>query len=84
MHSAEQWSTVNEDRRLALIGHGRRQIATPHQVSPLGADRAVVRLRAARPSDPTWRLQTMLAGQAQDATLGGTDPGEAQRGQIFR
>jgi hypothetical protein len=31
-----------------------------------------------RPADPAWRLETLLAGQAQDARLGGADAGEAQ------
>ena len=68
----------DEDRGLALAGQGRGQIGGPHLVDPLGADGAVVGLRAMRPPDPAWRLETMLAGQAQDAPLGGADAGEAQ------
>jgi hypothetical protein len=31
-----------------------------------------------RPADPAWRLETLLAGQAQAARLGGADASEAQ------
>ena len=37
-------------------------------------------LRAMRPAGPLGRLETMLAGQAQDAALGGANAGEAQPG----
>ena len=77
-HSVEAVVDRDEDRGLALAGQGRGQIGAPHRVDPLGADRAVVGLRAVRPADPAWRLQAMLAHQAQDAALGGADAGEAQ------
>ena len=77
-HSVEAVIDRDEDRGLALAGQGRGQIGAPHLVDPLGSDRAVVGLRAMRPADPAWRLQTMLARQAQDAALGGADAGEAQ------
>jgi hypothetical protein len=33
-----------------------------------------------RAADPSWRLQRVRAGQAQDPSLGGADAGEAQPG----
>ena len=68
----------DEDRGLALAGQGRGQVGAPHRVDPLGADRAVVGLRAVRPADPARRQQAVLPHQPQDAALGGADAGEAQ------
>jgi hypothetical protein len=43
----------NEHRRLALAGHDRGQVRTPHHVDPLGDDRAVV---APGPAGRAWPL----------------------------
>jgi hypothetical protein len=69
---------ADENQGLPLSGHGGGQVAAPRQVDPLGADRAVVRLRAVRAADPARRLQAVLPGQAHDATLRGPDAGKAQ------
>ena len=68
----------DEDRRLAFAGQGRSQVRGPHLVDPLGADRAVVGLRAMRSPDPAWRQQVVRPHQPQDAALGRPDAGEAQ------
>jgi hypothetical protein len=60
---------ADENQGLPIRGHGG---------GPLGADRAVVRLRAVRAADPARRLQAVLPGQAHDATLRGPDAGKAQ------
>jgi hypothetical protein len=78
MHALEQGFRGDEDCGPALAGQGRGQVGAPHLVDPLGSDGAVVRLRTMRPPYPAWRLEPMLPGQAQDAALGGADPGEAQ------
>src|SRR4051812_38128518 len=68
----------NEHRRLALAGHDRGQIAAPHDVDPLGGDRAVVGSRAMRAAGTLMRQQAMLAHEPQDAAPTGADAGEAQ------
>ena len=68
----------DEDRGLALAGQGRGRIGAPHLVDPLGADGAVVGLRAVPSPDPAGCEQVMVAHQPQDAALGGADTGEAQ------
>jgi hypothetical protein len=68
----------DEDGGLALAGERRSEIGAPHLVDALGADGAVVRARPARPAHAMRRLQAVLAGQPQDAALGGADAGEAQ------
>src|SRR4051794_23931948 len=57
----------NEHRRLTLAGHDRGQIAAPHDVDPLGGDRAVVGSRAMRAAGTLMRQQAMLAHEPQDA-----------------
>ena len=81
----------DEHSGLALAGERGGEVRAPspgsprdpdrvgwHLVDALGADAAVVRSRSARPAEAMRRLQPMLAGQAQDPALGGTNALEAQ------
>ena len=68
----------NEHRGLALAGHHRGQVATPHLIDPLGGDRAVMGSRATRPAGTLMRQQAVLAHQPQDAAAAGAEAGKAQ------
>src|SRR3954453_21613106 len=68
----------DEHPGLAFPGHHRGQIAAPHDIHPLGGDRAVVGPRAARPAGRLVRQQAVLAHEPQDAAPAGADAGEAQ------
>src|SRR3954467_6149113 len=68
----------DEHRGLTLAGHHRGQVGPPHQVDPLGRDRAVVGLRAARMTGTLVGEQAVLAREPQDAAAAGADAGEAQ------
>jgi hypothetical protein len=70
----------DEHRGLALAGHHRGQVGPPHQVDPLGGDRAVVGLRAPWPTGTLRRQQVVRLHQPQDTTPAGADAGKAQPG----
>jgi hypothetical protein len=66
-----------EHRGLALAGHDAGQVGAPHDIDPLGGDRAVVGARAVRPAGTPVGQEAVLAHQAQDAAAAGADAGEA-------
>ena len=68
----------DEDGGLALAGHDRGQVGAPHQVDPLGGDRAVVGLRAPWPTGTLRRQQVVRLHQPKNTTAAGADAGEAQ------
>jgi hypothetical protein len=68
----------DEHRRLALADHHRGQVGAPHDIDPLGGDRAVVGARAVRPANTLVGQEAVLAHQPQDAAPAGADAGEAQ------
>src|SRR4051812_43240634 len=70
----------HEHRGLALAGHHRGQVGAPHQVDPLGRDRAVVRLWPAGPPGALRCQQAVRPHEPQDAAAAGADAGEAQPG----
>src|SRR4051795_10686515 len=70
----------HEHGRLALAGHHRGQVGPPHQVDPLGRDRAVVRLWPAGPPGALRWQQAVRPHEPQDAAAAGADAGEAQPG----
>src|SRR4051812_10971568 len=70
----------DEHRRLTLAGHHRGQVGPPHQVDPLGRDRAVVGLGAMGSAGALVGQQAVLAREPQDAAAAGADAGEAQPG----
>src|SRR4051794_9932175 len=70
----------DEHCSLALAGHDRGQIGAPHDIHPLGDDRAVVGARAPRPAGTLVRQQAILAHQPQNAAPAGADAGKAQPG----
>jgi len=70
----------HEHRGPALAGHHRGQVGAPHQADPLGGDRAVVGLRAARMAGTLVGEQAVLAREPQDAAPAGAEAGEAQPG----
>ena len=74
----------DEDRGLALAGHGRGQIGAPHVVDLFRADRTIVGLRPMRLADPAWRQQVVLAHQAEHAPLEVRMPAKRSRAQTFR
>jgi hypothetical protein len=70
----------DEHRGLAFASRDRGQVGAPHQVDPLGRDRAVVGPRAARMTGALVGQQAVLAHEPQDAAPAGADAGEAQPG----
>src|SRR3954454_23272327 len=68
----------DEYRGLALAGHHRGQVGPPHQVDPLGRDRAVVGPRAVSTPGTLVRQQAVLTREPQDAAPAGADPRESQ------
>src|SRR4051794_10881186 len=68
----------DEHRGLALARHHRGHVGAPHEIDPLGRDRAVVGPRAVGPAGALMRQQAVLAGEPQDAAAAGADAGEAQ------
>ena len=70
----------DEHGGLALAGHDRGQVGAPHDVHPLGGDRAVVGPRAVWPAGTLVRRQAVLAHEPQDAASAAADAGEAQPG----
>src|SRR3954470_8056181 len=68
----------DEHRRLTLAGHHRGQVGPPHQVDPLGRDRAVVGLGAMGSAGALVGQQAVLAREPQDAPAAGADAREAQ------
>jgi hypothetical protein len=71
-HSVEAWSTVTK-----IEAWPSPVMMEVRSVPHISSTRSVG-LRAMRARDPAWRLESMRAGQAQDAPLGGADAGEAQ------
>src|SRR4051812_30368261 len=68
----------DEHRRLSLAGHHRGHVGPPHEIDPLGRDRAVVSFRAVWTSGTLMGQQAVLAGEPQDAATAGADAREAQ------
>src|SRR3954447_14890377 len=70
----------DEHRGLAFASRDRGQVGAPHQVDPLGGDRAVVGLRAPWPAGALVGQQAVRPHEPQDTAAAGADAGEAQPG----
>lgn len=68
----------HEHHGLAFTGHHRGQVGAPHQIDPLGGDRAVMCLRAVRSADALMSQQAVPAHQPQDPAATGADADQAQ------
>src|SRR4051794_8861847 len=79
-HSAEQWSTATNTAAWPSPVITEGQVGPPHQVDPLGRDRAVVRLWPAGPPGALRCQQAVRPHEPQDAASAGADVGEAQPG----
>src|SRR3954470_14991843 len=77
-HSAEQWSTATNTAAWPSPVTTEVRSVPPHQVDPLGRDRAVVGPRAVSTPGTLVRQQAVLAREPQDAAPAGADAGEAQ------
>src|SRR3954470_3771305 len=77
-HSAEQWSTATNTAAWPSPVTTEVRSVPPHQVDPLGRDRAVVGPRAVSTPGTLVRQQAVLTREPQDAAPAGADAGEAQ------